>query len=77
MLDADAIEEKAKNGDKSKATNVQLDFVTRQMAWDRYALAAAMVKMIGFVIAGWYKQASSVHVLMLGQHRCVLCAGCA
>ena len=36
-LDADAIEEKAKSGEKSKAQNVQLDFMTWQMAWDRYA----------------------------------------
>ena len=76
VLDADAIEEKAKSGEKSKAQNVQLDFMTWQMAWDRYALAAAMTKMISFAIAGRYKQASTVHVMMLCQHRRVVCAGC-
>lgn len=56
-VDAEAIRDRAKLGDKGKNSH-QLDMVTWQMAWDRYALAAAMVKMLKFIDAGRYKQVS-------------------
>ena len=58
-VDAEAIAEKAK-GDKLKCGR-PVDLVTWQMAWDRFALAAAMTKMISFKEAGRYKQASAMH----------------
>ena len=52
------VEPEAQQVDKWKS-NKQLDLVSWIMAWDRFAIAASMTKMIGFGIAARYKQASA------------------
>jgi hypothetical protein len=43
-----------------RANGRKLDLASWQMAWDRFALAAAMVKMLDFSIAARYKQARRI-----------------
>ena len=40
-----------------RANGRKLDLASWQMAWDRYAVAAAMVKMMDYKVAARYKQA--------------------
>jgi hypothetical protein len=53
-----SFELEAQQGDKWKSSK-QLDLVSWIMAWDRFAIAASMTKMIGFGTAARYKQASA------------------
>ena len=61
MLDPELVssfELEAQQGDKWKSSKL-LELVSWIMAWDRYVIAAAMTKMLGFGTAARYKQASA------------------